>query len=167
MAAIFDPKAGPAPAPGATGADLNTDSTGEVFTPPSSGAGVATVGPDGYRKGGNVKAPDSDVGKSAGLGIRWVRDNAPKRGDVESNQMDPFEVLAGFVRAGDARAEMLARGAVEAGSAEVVASADRAGEPSMEELTRGQDLFDLFGNFENKANSRIEEISKGPGKKVT
>lgn len=159
MATTFDPKA--SPAAGATGADLNTDSTGEVFTPPLSGAGVSTVGLDGYGKGYRLKAPDAGMTR----GVRdatvhgYLKDNAQKH-DLEPSQMDPFEVLAGLFRAGDARADMLARGAVEAGSAaEVVASADRAGEPSMEELLSGKGNYDILGDIVTKQNQRIKDIT--------
>ena len=159
---------------GAAGADLNTDSVSEGFTPPSSGAGVATVGPgghkaDAFKLGRRQEAPDAGMAPDpAGSRIRWVRDQAPSKNNAEPHQMDPYEVLAGFVRAGDARADMLARGAVEAGAATQVASADRAGEPSMAELwPDGKDVHEVLSGFANKANGRIEDISssKGPGRK--
>lgn len=147
------------------GADLAT-LVGKIFKPSAGGAGVATVGPDGYKKGEQVKAPDADLGKKApGANVgAYLRDNARKH-DLEPNQMDPFAVVAGWFRAGDARADMLARSAAEASAPEAVASADRAGETHINELTRDQDLHDIFGLFTQKGNERIKDISKGPGKK--
>lgn len=153
MGTKFDPRVGPA--------DLSTDSVFEGFSHPSSGASVATVSPAGPREDGfkvdkRHEAPGAGIANPAGSRIRWVRDNAPTRTDAEPSQMDPFTVLAGFIRAGDARVWMLTRGAEKAGTVEV-SSPD---EPSMAELTRGKDVFDLFGSFLDKASSRAKDISK-------